>query len=112
MTQAPFARLAVAALLLRLVLFAWHVHPEVVVGQGSPVWTTANPSLPGPGDRDGPLHESDLCQTLHHSGAWGAPETLALALPPVTAPTLVAASRTAPARSLSLAFRSRAPPLA
>lgn len=109
--RAPFARLAVAALLLRLVLFALHVDPPILVGEGGPVWTAVDPSLPDPGDDHALLHESDLCQTIHH-GALGAPETVALALPAGPARVVVAASRIAPARLLGLAFRSRAPPLA
>ena len=112
MATPPVARLSVAVLLLRLVLFAWHAHPGLSFAPHGPVWTTGAPAAPAPDKGEGLLHECDLCQLLHHGGVLGAPELVAFPVPPVAAAAVDLSSFGAPARPLPFGFRSRAPPLA
>jgi hypothetical protein len=106
------AWLAVAGLMFRVILGAWHVHPLPIAAGGTPVVASAATPAHGPGKHDALIHGCDLCQTLQSASALAGVEAPAL-LPPRGDELRLLASSAAPvAAPPALGFRSRAPPLA
>jgi hypothetical protein len=104
------ALLAVYAILLQAVVFAWHQHALVFNSAGQPPVLSSQ-------DRAAPLSSTtaaeacELCAALHHlSGAPG--EFVAIAPPPLAASRFAPIEQAHSAPVLTLAFRARAPPQA
>jgi hypothetical protein len=99
------ALLGIFAMLLQVVLFAWHNHPFPYSPRGAPAaLAAAGHQAPGLADDDCPI-----CFALSHHGA--APVDFFAAPPPVqvASPSVAIAAILAPVASYLL-FRSRAPP--
>ena len=107
-TRSLATRLGLFAVLFQAILFGWH-HHDLHVARRLPAPILENPTAPPQlaVDEDG----CEICQVLHHLTA--APVNVAAAPPPLaTAGASVSGDDAFVARTLTLAFRARAPPLA
>ena len=100
--------LAVYAILLQAVVFAWHQHALVFNSAGQPPVLSSQ-------DRAAPLSSTtadeacELCAALHHlSGAPG--EFIAVSPPPLAASRFAPIEKARAGLVLTLAFHARAPP--
>lgn len=108
------AWLSIAAVLLQLVVSAWHIHPEdyaflasaAIDGADHASSSTSQPGTPG--------HEDcALCVTLHLAVGSALPDAGAVALPgPAEAAPLAMPDALCLASAPYLLFRTRAPPSA
>jgi hypothetical protein len=106
------AWITIAALVLQLVVSAWHVHPEdfarlAAATSGNPDHASSSTTQPG-----APGHEDcALCFTLHLAMGSGLPDAGAVALPAAAkAPPLAMPAALHLASAPYLLFRTRAPP--
>jgi len=104
------AWVAVAGLLFRLVLAAWHVHLPVFPAGAA----TLSAKLPaqGPAKPDPLPHACDLCQALQGASTLAGADAPALHPPAAGERRLAVAPAARLAGAPPLGFRSRAPPLA
>jgi hypothetical protein len=102
------ARLGLVAILFQAILFGWH-HHDLSFAKPLPAAVVENPAAAPlvADDEDG----CEICQVLHHQHAASAVFVAAPA-PSATAAGLAASDTALVARTLALAFRARAPPLA
>jgi len=102
------ARLGLLAVLFQAILFGWH-HHELRFPVLLPAAVAENPAAAPQAldDADG----CEICQVLHHQITAGAVAGAAPAPPSVQA-GFAAGDGAFVVRSLALAFRARAPPLA
>ena len=102
------ARLGLFAVLFQAMLFAWHHHDPIFSGRlPAPIIEKAAVDPQPAVDEDG----CEICQVLHHLTA--APVAFIAAPPPFALAGFAAPRETGfAARTLALAFRARAPPLA
>jgi hypothetical protein len=112
------ASIAIVALLFRLVLAAWHVHPESLAATPSGTLSslaaastvpTGEPPADG-GERAG--HECDLCLVLHHGALLAPAEPPPLPIGTAARLCLILPDERPAASDTAVGFRSRAPPLA
>jgi hypothetical protein len=103
------ARLGLFAILFQAILFGWHHHDLVFAGSQHlpPVIGNQSTATQPVDDEDG----CEICQVIHHQTAATGNGIIA-PLPGLTASPSIAADPVFVVRSLALAFRARAPPLA
>jgi hypothetical protein len=99
--------IAICAMLIQALVFAWHHHDLRLLGHAAPGLA----SLSG-GHAGGLAADDDcpICQTIHHQTA-APPAFAALPMPAAGGPADLRFDRAAAARRAYLLFSSRAPPL-
>lgn len=103
------ARLGLFALLFQAILFGWHHHDHAFAGSLTRP-TVIQSGIAATHAVDDEDH-CDICQVLHHQTASASDLILAL-LPGFSASPAPADAPVFVVRTLALAFRARAPPLA